>query len=260
MRYKLALMMLAVLIILSGCINTDTKDNTTGQLIPEKMLSSHYVDRSTILNGEDFPGFKLENNVYYISPENLSLTLETEVCHNVYEMNSSAEIMPGYRIYGDSELYSSKENSTERYMLVQYKTFDNNESMADTINMTAEEIYVKHGYKHVSISRSYNENVVVLESNVTNHTDMNVTIILFGFDTVIGKVGVQDSKDKSLNESLKVLDIVFSRIHVKTKEVKAARLDLIRTMPNTTNGANIPNVPSRPDVSNVPGRSNVSNQ
>lgn len=242
MRYKLILIMLTISIILSGCINSGTKDNTTGQLVPGKMVNAHYVDKNTIMTGEDFPDFKLVNNVYYISPENLSLTLETEVGHNVYEMNSSAETKPGYRIYGGSELYSSKESSRERYMLVQYKAFDNNESLTDTINITAEEVYIKRGYKYVHINNTYNGNVVVLESNVTGHTDMNVTVILFGFDTVIGKIGVQDLKDKSLNESLKILDMVFNRLHVKTKEVKAAKLNLIRIMPNATNISNMSNV------------------
>jgi hypothetical protein len=252
MRNKLIFMMLTISIILSGCIDIGTKDNTTGQLVPGKMVNAHYVNKSTIVTGEDFPDFKLVNSVYYIAPENLSLTLETEVGHNVYEMNSSTEPMPGYRIYGGSELYSSKENSTERYMLLQYKTFDNNESLADTINVTAEEIYIKRGYKYVSINNTYNGTVVVLESNVTNRTSTNVTIILFGFDTVIGKIGVQDSKDKYLNESLKMLGIVFNGIHVNTKEVKAAKLNLIRALPNETNMSNVSDVPGVPSRSNVP--------
>lgn len=247
MKYKLILLILAISTILSGCIDMGQKGNATEKLTPEKMLKVNYVDKHTILNGEDFPGFKPVYNVYYIAPENLSITLETAMGHGILEMEENAEILPGYRIFGGSEAYNLSENSKERYILVQYQVFDTNDSLSDTINMTAKENYIWAGYKYVPINDTRNRNLIVLESNVTNHTDMNVTIILFGFDTVIGKIGVQDFSDKSLNESLKALDIVFDRLEIKTKEVKAAKLGSFRKMPNVTNTSNVPN---RPNVSN----------
>ncbi len=250
MRYKLMLLMLTISVILSGCINTGTKDNVTTKLVPEKMLKVNYVDKHTILNGEDFPDFKLMDNVYYIAPENLPLTIETEMGHGVYEMNNSANILPGYMIYGSSELYNSSKDSMERYLLVQYQVFDSNDSLGDTINTTAEDIYIKNGYKRIHVDNTNNRNMVVFESNVTNHTNMNITVILFGFDTVIGKVGVQDSKDRSLNESLKILDVVFDRLKVKTKEVEVAKLDSIKTMQNATMGTNASNGQNGPNDSN----------
>ena len=232
MRNKLILLILMISIILSGCINTGT-ETTSGvntNAIPEKVVKAHYVDQNTILNAEDFPDFKKIDNVYYVAPENLSLTLETEMGHGVYEIDANTTNMQGYRVYGSSETY----NYDTRYLLLQYKVFDTNQDLNETINMTAEDVYIKQGYKYVNIDKSYNNRVVVLESKVTNHTDMNVTIILFGFDTVIGKVGVQDYSGKSLGESLKILDIVFDRLKVKTKDVKAAKLSAIRSVGNVS--------------------------
>lgn len=232
MRYKLMLLILTISIILSGCIDlgNNSKDNVTGEHIPEKLVKINYVDQNTIIKAEDFPGFKLVNNIYYVAQENLSLTLEAESGHGIYEIDSNVTIPSGYRIYGGSEAYSL----SERYILLQYKVFDKNDSLADTINMTAEEIYIKHGYKYVSVDKNYKGTMVVLESNITNSTDTNVIIILFGFDTVVGKVGIQDSKDKSLNEALEMLDIVSNRLNIKTKDVEVVKLSTIRSS-NTSN-------------------------
>lgn len=235
MKHKLILLVLAISIIWSGCINTGVKP--TGN-ITEKFIKINYIDKNTIIKGEDFPDFKLVHNVYYIAPENLSLTSMTEMGHGVYEIDPNTTIISGYRIYGGSETYSSRENSSKRYMLLQYKVFDSNESLNYIIDMTAENIYIKNGYKYKSINNTHTGRVVVLESNVTNHTDMNVIIILFGFDTVIGKIGVQDSKDKSFSESLKILDIAFDRLKVRTKEVKAAKMGSIISSNMSNNRSN----------------------
>lgn len=245
---KLILLMLTVSIMLSGCIDSgvDTKTGITGELIPEKLVKINYFDKGTIITGEDFPGFELMENVYYVSSENLSLTLEAETGHGVYEIDANTTVPSGYRIYGGSETY----NNSGRYLLLQYKGFDKNDSLADTINMTAEEVYIKHGYKYVSVNKSYKGTMVVLESNVTGNADQNRIMILFGFDTVIGIVGVQDSKDKSINEALKMLDIVSDRLNIGTREVEVAKMSTIRssnmsktmsnnenkTMSNNTNG------------------------
>lgn len=220
MKNKLIVLVLMMLVISSGCLRTGTevKINTT-----VKLMTINYIDKNNIINGEDFPDFKLIGSTYYITPENLTLTLETETGHGVYEMNANTDVLKGYRLYGGSEAY----NSSKRYIVLQYKVFDSNESLNDTIDMTAEEIYIKNGFKYKPVNNTYKERVVILESNVTNYTDMNVIVILFGFDTVIGKIGVQDYNNKSLNESLKILDTVFDRIKVKTKEVKAAKLNVV---------------------------------
>ena len=220
MIYKSVLLVLMILVLSSGCINKDTQPKSV-----HSNMTINYIDKGNIMNGKDFPDFKLIDNIYYIAPENLSLTLETEMGHGVYEMNASTEILKGYRIYGSSEAY----NSSGRYIFLQYKVFDNNESLNDTIGMTAEEIYIKNGFKYKSVNNTYNGRVVVLETNAKNNTDMNVTVILFGFNTVIGKIGVQDSKSKSFNEALKILDIAFGRIKVRTKDVDAAKLSSIRS-------------------------------
>ncbi len=178
---------------------------------PEKLLKINHLDSSTILNGEDFPGFELTKNVYYVSPENLSLTLGSESNNEVYEIDTNTTIPPGYVVYGGFETYSNG----ERYLLLQYKVFDKNDGFAHTINMSAEDIYTKYGYRYVSVDKSYKGTMVILESGVTSTNDQNIVIILFAFDTVIGYISVQDSNDKSLNEALELLDIVSNRLNVR---------------------------------------------
>ncbi len=178
---------------------------------PEKLLKINHLSSSTILNGEDFPGFELVENVYYAAPENLSLTLEAETGHGGYEIDENMAIPPGYRIYGGSESY----NLSGRYILVQYKVFDKNDGLVDAINATAEDIHIKHGYKYVLVNNDFKGTMVILESGATGANDQNIVIILFAFDTVIGYISVQDSNDKSLNEALELLDIVSNRLNVR---------------------------------------------
>jgi hypothetical protein len=228
MRYKLKLLILTISIISiisSGCIKTNVQPlgNVTGNL-----MKINYMDKNTIIKGGDFPDFKLADNLYYIAQENLSLTPEAEMGHGVYEMSPNATTPQGYRIYGGSEAYNTRENSSLRYMILQYKVFDNNASLDAIINNTAVDIYIKNGYKYKSINNAYKGTVVALESNVTNHTDMNVTVILFGFDTIIGKIGVRDYSNKSLNESLQMLSIAVDRLKVRTKDVKSAGIGSIQ--------------------------------
>ncbi len=235
MRHKLILLMLTMSIILSGCV--EANDEKIGVTIPEKTVKINYFEKNRIIDEEDFPGFELVENVYYVASENLSLTLEAETGHGVYEVDENVTIPPGYRIYGGSESY----NLSGRYILVQYKVFDKNDSLTDTINATAEDIYIKRGYKYVPVNDKFKGTKVVLESNVSNSTDKNRIMILFGFGTVIGVVGVQDSKDKSLDESLKILDIVSNRLNIKTKEVKVVKMSTIRSN-NSNNTGNMDNM------------------
>ncbi len=237
MRYKLILLMLTISIILSGCVNLGN-DEKIDVSIPEKTVKINYFEKNRIINEEDFPGFELVENVYYVTSENLSLTLEAETGHKVYEVDENVTIPPGYRIYGGSESY----NLSRRYIFVQYKVFDKNDSLPDTINATAEDVYIKHGYKYVPVDNEYKGTRVVLESDVPNSTDKNRIMILFGFDTVIGIVGVQDSKDKSLDESLKVLDIVSNRLNIKTKEIKVTKMSTIRSSNSNSMDSNMSNM------------------
>lgn len=229
MRNKLIMLALAILIMSSGCLKTGVQPLSNVPNITGSIMKINYMDNTTIIKGADFPDFKLADNLFYIAPENLSLTPEAEMGHQVYEMNPKATIPQGYRIYGGSEAYNTNDNSSLRYMVLQYKVFDSNASLDAIINSTATDIYIKNGYKYKSIN-GYKGTVVVLQSNVTNRTDMNITIILFGFDTLIGKIGVRDYSDKSLSESLKILGIAEDRLKLKvgTKEVKPAGISSIQ--------------------------------
>jgi hypothetical protein len=220
MRYKLIMLVLIISIMLSGCIRTNVEPN-----VPSigNLMKINYMDKNTIIKGTDFLDFKLADNLYYIAPENLSLTPEAEMGHGVYEMNPNATTPQGYRIYGGSEAYNTSDNSSLRYMLLQYKVFDSNASLNDIINSTATD-YTQNGYEYRSIGSPYKGTAVMLQTNVTNHTDMNITIILFGFDTIIGKIGVRDYNNKSINESLKILGIAENRLNFRTKEVKPAEM------------------------------------
>lgn len=231
MRNKLVILaiLLTIVTILSGCISGKQPKNNVEQ---DRYITIKYIEKNNpIITDEDFPDFKLMDRIYYVSRENTSLTLQTEGSHGSLTINDSDNVPEGYRTYGVSEAY----NSSERYILLQYKVFDNDERLNDSINMTVFD-YIKKGFKHRLLSsESYNVykgRVFILESNVTNRTDANVTIVLFEYDTIFGKIGVQDLKDKSLNESLKILDRVFEKLKTNTKEVKAARIDTLGAYEN----------------------------
>lgn len=200
---------------LSGCISKPEE-----QLLPENyrenLITIKYVENTgSIMTKEDFPDFEPIDSVHFISPENLSLTLETESVHSTLVINATDEIPSGFRLYGGSEGY----NSSDRYLLLQYKVFDNNEKLNDSMNLTARN-YIKNGFKPKIVNGSdYTQRIFVLQSNVSDSIDMNVTMILFGYDTILGKVGVKDYGDKSLEESLKILDVAIDRLKVGKKDV-----------------------------------------
>ena len=214
MKYEL-MILLTISVILAGCI-----DKPQEQLLPENykenLITVKYIENSgSILTKEDFPGFELIDSVRFISPENISTTLETESVHNTLVINESDEVPTGFRQYGGSEGY----NSSDRYLLLQYKVFDNNEKLNESMNLTAHN-YIKNGFRPKALNgTNYTQRIFVLQSGVANRTDMNITMILFGYDTILGKVGVQDSKDKSLEESLRIFDIAIDRIKVGKKDV-----------------------------------------
>lgn len=220
------LLIVTILVILSGCIYDD-KQPKNNIVEDEKYITVKYIDKGNIINPEDFPDFKLIYNIYYVTPENISLTLQTEMGHGTLAINGSNDVPQGYRIYGSSEIY----NSSERYLLLQYKVFDNDEDLNGSIDVTVDD-YVQNGFELKSYNNSYNNSykgkISILESNVTNSTDMNVVIILFGFDTAIGKIGVRDHKDLSLNESLKILDMVSDGLKINTKDVKSEKMNTSR--------------------------------
>lgn len=209
------MILLTISVILAGCI-----DKPEEKLLPanykENLITVKYVENSgSILTKEDFPGFELIDSVRFISQDNISTTLETESVHNTLVINASDEVPTGFRQYGGSEGY----NLSDRYLLLQYKVYDNNEKLNESLNLTAHN-YIKNGFRPKALNgTNYTQRIFVLQSGVANRSDMNVTMILFGYDTILGKVGVQDSRDKSLEESLKILDIAIDRIKVGKKEV-----------------------------------------
>lgn len=221
MRNKLAILVLILSVLLAGCINKEEKlrpssNNTGNGTITVKYLEN----RNQTISKNDFPDFKLVDQKYLITPINLSMTLETESVHGALVINSSDNISKDFRVYGISESY----NASDRHILVQYKVFDNGENLNDSIDLTVNQ-YVQDGFKTEVINNTaHRGRIFVLKSNnntnITIPKNMEVTVILFGYDTVIGKIGVQDYKDKSLNESLKALDIVLNILKVNTKVVK----------------------------------------
>jgi len=243
MKNKLVLpiAILVISAILTGCIFKPEE-----KLLPEgydkKNVTAKYIDSSgPIITAQDFPEFKLLDHIYLAAADNVSLTLNSENAHGTSVVNSSDDVPEGYRLYGSSEAH----NSSQRYLLVQYKVFDYNEKLNESINITVYD-YINNGYRSIPLSNTslnstslnsfyYKGRIFILESNITNrnntnrnianrtYNDMSVVVILFGYDTVIGKIGVQDYKNKSLNESLKILDLLSDRLKVNTKQVKTAR-------------------------------------
>lgn len=214
-RLIVSIMILVISAILSGCIF-----KPEDKLLPENYnkgtIDIKYLDnKDPIITSQDLPNFEPLEHVYFISPENVSLTLQSESVHMTGMLNASEEIPRGYRLYGGSESY----NLSERYVLLQYKVYDSNESLNDSMDLTVGE-YIKGGFKSKILKNvSYKGRVFVLERNTTNNTDVKITVVLFGHDDVIGKIGVQDNGSRSTDEALKILDVVTERLRVNTKKV-----------------------------------------
>lgn len=219
---------------MSGCVSKPKEE-----LLPEGYNKENstikYINSGSILTEKDFPEFKPVDHVYFVSQENVSLTLESENVHRAYIVNASDTIPEGFRIYGGSELY----NSSKRYILLQYKVFDKDDKLNDSLSITVQE-YTQNGFKTKTLKDmngekgNYKGKIVVLENNMTNVTTtnmtaanaaMNIVVILFNYDTILGKIGVLDYNNKSINESLEILDIALDRLKVNTKQVKMAKID-----------------------------------
>jgi hypothetical protein len=215
MKNKLLVLMVLLSALSSGCI-FEPQEKLLPVNYDQKNITINYVVTTSILDKNDFPDFNLKDHIYFVFPENLSLTLDTESSHGTGTVDASSEIPNGYRIYGSEEAY----NSSKRFMLLQYKVFDNGDRLNDSMNLTVTD-YVNHGFKSKILNGTYKGRIFALENETK---DMNITIILFGYDTIIGKIGVQDYKDKSLNESLKILDIVQDRLKINTKQVQVSNM------------------------------------
>ena len=259
-------------IILSGCITETLPENITGKTGKE-LIKIKYLDNDPIITKEDFPDFDFLDRVYYIARENLTVSLEVEGSHGEVMVNDTKNIPAGYRIYGVSEAYNSSKNiskinnlsnnkndSYNRYLLLQYKVFDTKEKLNDSLELTVFD-YARKGFKHRllnnsnnsdngSINKKYKGSIFIFESNEINMTDSNVTIVLFGYDTVLGKIGIRDSKDRSFNEAIKVLDLVFDRLKINTKDVETARIDM-SSYNGTRNNINKDNENKNNDINNI---------
>jgi hypothetical protein len=229
-------------IILSGCITEPLPENITKT---KESIKIKYLDGNPIITKEDFPDFDLLDRVYYIARENLTVSLEVEGSHGEIVVNNTKDIPTGYRIYGVSEAHNSSKNMSntnnqnnknekyDRYLLLQYRVFDSKEKLDDSLNLTVSD-YAQKGFKHRllnngnndSNNKKYKGRTFIFESNEINRTDSNITIVLFGYDTVLGKIGVRDSKDRSFNEAIKILDLMFDRIKIKSKDVEMAKIDM----------------------------------
>jgi hypothetical protein len=218
--------MLAVLIvsvILSGCVSIfKPQDQLLPQGYDQMNVTIKYIKNGTVLDKNSFPGFNLTEHIYFVTPDNLPITADTEMSHGMSPVDASVAIPSGFRIYGDEEAYTcnSTYNNTsdQRYMRLQYKVFDNSSSLDNLLDRTS---YSKlnAGFKSVKVNGTgtYKGQVYALENSSRN---MTIDMILFKYDTVIGMIGVQDYKDRSLNESLKILDIIQKRVKINEKQVQ----------------------------------------
>lgn len=225
-QYKLILLLI-LSVALAGCVNVKTINTSQTN---ESVLVKSIENRGPILTKEDFPDFKLTSQNYAITPTNLSISLDTESVHGAYVINAAEPIPQGFRVVADSEVYNSLNNgSDQRYILVQYKVYDIDTKLNESMDLTVNQ-YTQNGFTTRALKNFYSDKrVFVLENGVSNQNvsinkNMNVTIILFGYGSVVGKIGVEDTKDKSLNESLKILNIVSDRLNIKTEKVEAQKM------------------------------------
>lgn len=231
MKYKLVVLTIILSVLFAGCVFE--KQDTT-----EEKITIKYVNSDPIITKNDFPDFESLDRIYYIAQDNISVSLEVEGMHRENIINASSKIPEGYRIYGISEAHNSSKDikGYDRYILLQYKVFDSNEKLNDSMNLTAFE-YARNGFKSKILhNTTYDEKIFIFESNVTNSTDINVTIILFGYDTLLGKIGVQDTKERSFDEAIKILDMTLDRLVINTKEVTPAKISFDPDMLNMSYG------------------------
>lgn len=266
------IILMIVSVLFAGCI----QEKIPGEQSSNKTRAINYIEnRQPLITKGDFPNFDLIQHIYFVTSDNLTVSLYTESSHRSFIVNGSEDIPEGFRVYGSSETY----NSSQGYLLLQYKVFDDNERLNDSMNMTIVD-YVRSGFVPKVLNGSkYTQRIFVLEStveninkraledinnkiNATNETDVtnitrikniaknmtlsdkdknvNMTYILFGYGTLIGRIGVKDSKDKSLNQSLKILDIVLERLRVGTKNV-TMNTSMFGSTENASNMINISN-------------------
>lgn len=248
LKIVIPMILLVASVILSGCIDNDQKI-PINKVRDNETLIINYLSKVPILAKEDVPDFELMDRYYFAAADNITVSVRTEGSHRTTIINDSDKVQNGYRIYGGSELYNSSKNIdlnknlsldqnlsknlTERYILLQYKTFDTKQDLNYVLNMSVS-TYAKAGYRSKVLNDTniaYKGRIFILES--TNEVGVSRTIILFGNDTVLGKIAVQDSKDRSLNESLKILDIVSDRLNINTKEVKIVKSGVIKAFNDT---------------------------
>lgn len=247
-------------VLFAGCIQNG--ETLKGQSLNNTRTIKYIENREPLITKADFPDFNLLEYVHFVTSDNLTVSLYTETSHGGFIVNGSEQIPEGFRVYGSSEAY----NSSQGYLLLQYKVFDDNDRLNDSMNTTVFD-YIRNGFLSKSLNNSkYTQRIFILESsmeninnrttknnintNATNGTtnvtkmrnnidkdkDINVTYILFGYDTVLGRIAVKDYKDKSLNESLKILDIALERLRVGTKNV-SMNVSMFGNMTNMGNNA-----------------------
>lgn len=240
---KMLLILLVISISLSGLSGCINKSEVLKNDTREEVVKLKYIENlDPIITNGDFPDFKLIEHKYFVIPENITLSLETESFHGTIAVNASKGVPNKTRLYGGSEQY----NTGDRYILLQYKIFDKEDKLNDSMNMTIGE-YIKAGFKTISVDKNLSDifngkRIFVLElknanrsnttngsniANAVNKSDANIIVILFGYDTVLGKVGIKDSKDMSLDESLKVLDITLNRLKIKSIEMIINKEEMI---------------------------------
>lgn len=249
------IVLMIVSVLFAGCI--EKKEEVKGQSLNDTRTIKYIEDRQPLITKEDFPDFGLVEHVHFVTSDNLTVSLYTEASHGGFVINGSDNISEGFRVYGSSETH----NSSQRYLLLQYKVFDDGDGLNDSMNITVIG-YIRDGFTSKVLNDSkYVQRMFILDSSVeninnrkleninkiinamndtngTNATNitrlkniaknltlsdkdknMNITYILFGYDTIIGRIAVKDSKDKSLDESLKILDITLERLRIGTKNV-----------------------------------------
>ncbi len=233
MKYKL-MMTFAILIISlvsSGCIFKPQE-----KLLPpgfdQQNMTIKYIENGTILDKNEFPGFNLSAHIYFVSPDNMPMTLDTEGSHNMNAVDASIQIPSGFKIYGNGEAYIAM---SQRFMRLQYKVFDNDYMLDDLLNTTVLNMTSK-GFISKKANGTYKGRVFVFENNTK---DISTDIVLFKYDTVIGMIEVRDSGNNSINESLKILSNIQNKLKVNEKQIQIPNTFLSHqnsgVMPNSTN-------------------------
>lgn len=200
-------------ILISGCIGGEKTSSETSQVSPTTQQSDTQ-NHDLILKLSDLPeGFKFDN----YNSKNYAVPKSCVV--NYWNASPGCEI----REYHDNlpignRLFGSKLGYFDNYgrgIDVDYEIYDTNAGLREAIDQmkTAADYQAKERGQDIKMGNpNIGEYSLWIAGNRTDNPDIIDTVISFVDKNSLVKIKVEDEKDKSLNEAMRIAKIVDSRL------------------------------------------------